>query len=139
MPVADRLTDVPGVAPGPGFAHAVTVTGRFAFISGQVALDEEGQLVGAGDLGTQTRQALINLHRILHQLGADWPDVAKFGWYVLDASQVQVIRDTRDELIRPSLADKPNPASTLVQVAALFRPGFLIEVEAVVALPDGSG
>jgi enamine deaminase RidA (YjgF/YER057c/UK114 family) len=139
MPVADRLTDVPGVAPGPGFAHAVTVTGRFAFISGQVALDEDGQLVGAGDLGTQTRQALINLHRILHQLGADWPDVARFGWYVLDASEVQVIRDTRDELIRPSLAGKPNPASTLVQVAALFRPGFLVEVDAVVALPDRSG
>lgn len=139
MPVADRLTDVPGVAPGPGFAHAVTVTGRFAFISGQVALDEDGQLVGAGDLGTQTRQALVNLHRILHQLGADWPDVARFGWYVLDASQVQVIRDTRDELIRPSLAGQPNPASTLVQVAALFRPGFLVEVDAVVALPDRSG
>jgi enamine deaminase RidA (YjgF/YER057c/UK114 family) len=113
------------------------VTGRFAFVSGQVALDEDGQLVGAGDLGAQTRQALVNLHRILHQLGADWPDVARFGWYVLDASQVQVIRDIRDELIRPSLVGQPNPASTLVQVAALFRPGFLVEVDAVVALPGG--
>jgi enamine deaminase RidA (YjgF/YER057c/UK114 family) len=139
MPVTDRLTTVPGVAPGPGFAHAVTVTGRLAFVSGQVALDEDGQLVGPGDLGAQTRQALVNLHRILHQLGADWPDVARFGWYVLDASQVQVIRDTRDELIQPSLAGTPNPASTLVQVAALVRPEFLVEVEAVVALPDGRG
>jgi enamine deaminase RidA (YjgF/YER057c/UK114 family) len=38
--------------------------------------------------------------------------------------------------LRPSLSERPNPASTLVQVATLFRPGFLVEVDAVVALPD---
>src|SRR5580692_4649777 len=135
MPIADRLTSVPGVAPGPGFAHAVTVSGRLAFVSGQVALDENGQLAGPGDLEEQTRQALRNLHAIISALGADWSDVARFSWYVLDASQVQVIRDVRDEFIRPALGDRPNPASTLVQVAALFRPGFLVEVDAVVALP----
>jgi len=137
MPIMDRVTQVAGVAPGPGFAHAVTVTGRVAFISGQVALDDAGQLTGEGDLAAQTRQALTNLHRILHALGADWPDVIKFGWYVLDASSVQVIRDVRDEMIRPALGDLPNPASTLVQVAALVRPGLLIEVEAVAALRGG--
>jgi enamine deaminase RidA (YjgF/YER057c/UK114 family) len=135
MPIDERLTDVPGVSPGPGFSHAVTVTGPLAFVSGQVALDENSQLVGPGDIGAQTRQALGNLHRVIRQLGADWPDVVRFGWYVLDTGSLQVIRDVRDELIRPSLGDRPNPASTLVQVAALFRPGFLIEVEAVVALP----
>jgi enamine deaminase RidA (YjgF/YER057c/UK114 family) len=135
MPIMDRLAEVPGVAPGPGFAHAVTVTGRLAFISGQVALDEAGQLAGPGDLAAQTRQALTNLHRILRELGADWPDVVRFGWYVLDASQVQVVRDARDELIRPALGDRPNPASTLVQVAALVRPEFVVEVEAVAAIP----
>lgn len=135
MPIADRLTSVPEVAPPPGFAHAVTVSGRLAFISGQVALDADGQLVGPGDLGAQTAQALRNLHRILRALGADWPDVVRFGWYVLDASSVQVIRDVRDEFIRPSLGERPNPASTLVQVAALFRPGFLVEVDTVAALP----
>jgi enamine deaminase RidA (YjgF/YER057c/UK114 family) len=136
VPIQDRLTEVPDVAPGPGFAHAVTTTGRLAFVSGQVALDAGGQLVGPGDLAAQTRQALGNLHSIVRALGADWPDIARFGWYVLDAGSVQVIRDVRDELIRPSLGDRPNPASTLVQVAALFRPEFLIEVEAVVALPE---
>jgi enamine deaminase RidA (YjgF/YER057c/UK114 family) len=135
MPIVDRLNSVPDVAPPPGFAHAITVTGRLAFVSGQVALGPDGQLVGSGDLAAQTAQALRNLHKILGALGADWPDVVRFGWYVLDAGSVQVIRDVRDELIRPSLGDRPNPASTLVQVAALFRPGFLVEVEAVVALP----
>jgi enamine deaminase RidA (YjgF/YER057c/UK114 family) len=135
VPIADRLASVPELAPPPGFAHAVTVSGRLAFVSGQVALDADGQLVGPGDLTAQTAQALRNLNAILRSLGADWPDVVRFGWYVLDASSVQVIRDVRDELIRPSLGDRPNPASTLVQVAALFRPGFLVEVDAVVALP----
>ena len=135
MPVLDRITEAPGLAPGPGYSHAVTVTGRLAFVSGQVAVDADGQLVGPDDLAAQTRQALGNLHRVLGTLGADWPDVVRFGWFVLDTSQLQTIRDIRDEFLRPSLGDRPNPASTLVQVAALFRPGFLIEVEAVVALP----
>jgi enamine deaminase RidA (YjgF/YER057c/UK114 family) len=136
VPVENRLTDVPDLAPGPGYAHAVTVSGRLAFISGQIALDADGKLVGPGDLAAQTRRALGNLHRILRTLGADWPDVVRFSWYVTDTSQIQVIRDIRDELIRPALGDRPNPASTLVQVAALFRPDLLIEVEAVAALPD---
>src|SRR6266540_2026798 len=135
MAVLDRITEAPGLAPGPGYSHAVTVTGRLAFVSGRVALDADGKLVGPDDLAAQTRQALGNLHRVLGALGADWPDVVRFGWYVLDTSQLQTIRHIRDEVIRPSLGDRPNPASTLVQVAALFRPGFLIEVEAVVALP----
>ena len=136
MPVTNRLTYVPDVAPPPGFAHAVTASGPVTFVSGQVALDAHGNVVGAGDLAMQTRQALNNLHAVVRALGADWPDVVRFGWYVLDAGSVQVIRDVRDELIRPSLGDLPNPASTLVQVAALFRPEFLVEVEAVVALRD---
>jgi enamine deaminase RidA (YjgF/YER057c/UK114 family) len=67
--------------------------------------------------------------------GADWPDVARFTWYVSDATAAQTIRDVRDELIRPSLGDRPKPASTLVQVAALVGPEFLIEVDAVAAVP----
>ncbi|MEV0271537.1 RidA family protein [Hamadaea sp. NPDC050747] len=135
MPIVDRLTEVPGNSPGFGFAHAVTTTGQLAFVSGQVALDAAGQLVGPGDLAAQTEQSLANLQRILVSLGADWPDVVKLTWFLVDASQVQIIRDVRDRMIRPSLGDRPNPASSLVQVAGLFRPEFLVEVEAIVALP----
>jgi enamine deaminase RidA (YjgF/YER057c/UK114 family) len=136
MAIVDRLTEVPGNAPGFGFAHAVTTTGRLAFVSGQIALDADGKLVGPGDLAAQTEQSLANLHRVITALGADWTDVVKFTWFLVDASQVQTVRDVRDRLIRPALGDRPNPASSLVQVAALFRPEFLVEVEAVVALPD---
>jgi enamine deaminase RidA (YjgF/YER057c/UK114 family) len=135
VPILDRLSSAPNVAAGPGFAHAVTVTGKLAFVSGQVALGADGQLVGPGDLAAQTAQALRNLHGILNALGAGWPDVARLSWYVLDAGSVQVIRDVRDQFIRRPLGDRPGPASTLIQVAALFRPEFLVEVDAVVAVP----
>jgi enamine deaminase RidA (YjgF/YER057c/UK114 family) len=136
VPILDRLAEPDGAAPGPGYSHAVTVSGRLAFVSGQVAMDADGKLVGEGDLRAQATQALRNLHGVLRALGAGWADVVRFGWYVLDVTEVQAIRDARDEQIRPALGDRPNPASTLVQVASLFRPEFLVEVDAVVALPD---
>lgn len=128
MGIIDRIGE------GPGYSQVVTVTGTLAFVSGQVALDEEGNLVGPGDLAAQTRQAMRNLEGVLTQLGATWADVVKFGWYLTDVAEIQKVRDIREEFLRPVLGDRPNPASTLVQVAALFRPGFLIEVEAVVAV-----
>ena len=74
--------------------------------------------------------------RILTELGAGWTDVARLGWYVTDVSDIQALRDERDAVFGPALGDRPNPASTLVQVASLFLPEWLVEVDAVVALPD---
>ena len=82
------------------------------------------------------RQTLTNLGRVLASLGVDWRHVVRLNWYLLDASQVQLVRAVRDEVIGPALGDDPPPASTLVQVAGLFRPEFLVEVDAVVSLPD---
>ncbi|WP_245601573.1 RidA family protein [Hamadaea tsunoensis] len=129
------MTEVPGNAPGFGFAHAVTVSGALAFVSGQVPLDADGRLVGPDDTGAQTAQALENLGRVLVTLGADWPDVVKLTWFLTEAADLQPVRDARDALLRPALGDRPNPASSLVRVAGLFRPDVLVEVEAVVALP----
>ena len=136
MPILDRITSADGLAPGPGYSHAVVTSGKLAFVAGQVAVDATGTLVGAGDVQAQATQALANVKRVLTALKADWGDVVRFGWYVLDATQVQGIRDARDAVLRPALGDQPNPASTLVQVASLFRPEFLVEVDAVVALPE---
>ncbi|MFD2077788.1 Enamine deaminase RidA, house cleaning of reactive enamine intermediates, YjgF/YER057c/UK114 family [Actinopolymorpha cephalotaxi] len=136
MPIQDRLTGAAGLAPGNGYAHAVTASGPLAFVSGQVGADAEGRAAGEpGDLEAQTRQAMRNLELVLGELGAGWSDVVRFTWYVVDVERIQVIRDVRDEFVRPALGDLANPASTLVQVAGLFRPEFLMEVEAVVALP----
>ncbi len=135
MPTHDRLTAPDGLAPGNGYSHAVVATGRTAYVSGQVALDAAGGLVGGDDVGAQAAQCLANLGRVLAGLGATWADVAKLGWYLLDAGQVQAVREARDAVLRPELGEAPNPASTLVQVAALVRPDLLVEVDAVVALP----
>jgi enamine deaminase RidA (YjgF/YER057c/UK114 family) len=135
VPVVQRLAEAEGLAPNPGYVVASIADGPVAFLSGQVALDQAGEIVAPGDVHGQTVAALRNLHHGIRALGADWPDVLRFGWYVLDAGQVQAVRDARDEVIRPAMADLPNPASTLVQVAALFRPGLLVEVDAVVAVP----
>jgi enamine deaminase RidA (YjgF/YER057c/UK114 family) len=135
VPIHDRVTSTPEVRPGVGYAHAVTASGRLAFISGQVALDASGELVGPGDLAAQTTQCLRNLESVLRELGAGWVDVARLNWYLTDVSEIQVVRDIRDSFMREPLGDKPNPASSLIKVAGLFRPEFLIEVDAVAAIP----
>lgn len=61
--------------------------------------------------------------------------MVRFSWYVLDTSDVQVIRVVRDEVIRQTIGGQANPARMLVQVAAMVRAEFLVEVDAVVALP----
>jgi enamine deaminase RidA (YjgF/YER057c/UK114 family) len=135
MPITDRVTLIDGVPAPNGYSHAVVASGRTAYVSGQVPLDADGNLVGGSDIGAQTLQCLANIGRILDTLEASWRDVIKIGWYVTDATQVQAVRDARDAILRPVLGDLPNPASTLVEVAALFRPDLLVEVDAVVALP----
>jgi enamine deaminase RidA (YjgF/YER057c/UK114 family) len=136
MPIVERLTETADVAAFPGLSHAVTVTGTLGFISGQVALDKDGNLVGAGDIEIQTRQALTNMDSILTSLGAGWADVVRLNWYIMDAGKAQIVRDVREEFLRPALGDKPNPASSLIQVAGLFMSGVLIEVDAVVSIPN---
>ncbi|WP_069165888.1 RidA family protein [Nocardia altamirensis] len=132
--IDERFAEIAGVATGNGYSHAVTTSGRLAFVSGQVAMDTEGKVVGLDDLAAQTRQAMSNLGNVLQALGSDWTGVVKFTWFVTDVSDLQVLRDARDEFLRPALGDRPNPASSLIQVAGLFRPEYLVEVEAVVAL-----
>lgn len=134
MPIIEHSLDVPGLPPASAYAYAVTVTGRLAFLAGQVASDADDRVVGPGDIAAQTEQALVNLYAVIRSLGADWADVVRFNWYVLDAMQVQTVRDVRDRVIGPNAG--PPPASTLVQVGALAGPEWLVEVDAVVALPE---
>jgi enamine deaminase RidA (YjgF/YER057c/UK114 family) len=124
-----HLTHVPapeGVAPATGYTHVVTGTGRFVAISGQVALDEHGDIVGTGDPDAQARQVFENLRRCLAAAGATFDDVVKLTYFVTDVAHLPAIRTVRDEF----LAGARPPASSAVQVAALFRPELVLEVEA---------
>ncbi len=126
MAVLRHVAAPEGVAAGRGYSHVVTGTGRLVVVSGQVAQDERGELVGAGDAEVQARQVFENLRRCLAEAGAGFGDVVKLGFFVLDVAYLPAVRAARDAVIDTT---RP-PASTAVQVAALFAPGYLIEAEA---------
>ncbi|MFF7557440.1 RidA family protein [Streptomyces olivaceus] len=111
---------------------SVPVGTGLAFIGGQVAWDEEGRVVGEGDHRAQAVQVAHRIDLVLDALGAQRRDIVKETVYVVDHEPHLVPG------ILEALHGSPPPSSTLVGVAALFAPEFLIEVECVVALPDGS-
>jgi enamine deaminase RidA (YjgF/YER057c/UK114 family) len=115
-----------------GYAHLAKVkSGTPVFIAGQVALDPSGHLVGPGDFRAQAQQVFENLKSAVEAAGGSFSNIAKLNVYVVDRSHLPQYREVRDQFIDI----KNPPASTAVQVAALFRPEFLIEVEAVAVVP----
>lgn len=121
-----------GLSTPTGYTHVVSARGgRTIYVSGQVALDATGQVVGRGDLPAQTRQVFANLETALRAAGATFDDVVKTNYYMLDASQVQVVRD-----VRARYFTREFPASTLVEVGRLANPDFLIEIEVVAVVPE---
>ncbi|MEU9008941.1 RidA family protein [Streptomyces sp. NPDC048479] len=127
--MTSRLTHVQapeGVAPGTGYSHVVWGTGRFVAISGQCAFDQDGKVVGEGDPAAQARQVFENLRRCLAAAGASFDDVVKLTYFVTDVAHLPAVRAARDEVIDAGRL----PASSAVQVAALFRPELLVEIEA---------
>ena len=111
-----------------GYSHVAKVCdGKPVFIAGQVALDVSGNLVGRGDFRAQAQQAFENLKAAVEAAGGSLSSLAKLNVYVVDVTELPQYREVRDRYID---IQHP-PASTAVQVAALFRPEFLIELEAV--------
>jgi enamine deaminase RidA (YjgF/YER057c/UK114 family) len=114
-----------------GYSHVAEVTaGRPVYISGQVALDARGALVGPGDIGAQARQVFENLKAALQAAGAGFDQVVKLNYHLVDASQLPAVREVRDEYVNRWRL----PASTAVEVRRLFRDDLLIEVEAVAVI-----
>ncbi|MCX5010768.1 RidA family protein [Streptomyces sp. NBC_00555] len=126
-----RVRAPEGVSPGTGYSHVVWGTGRFVAVSGQCALDEKGEVVGEGDAAAQARQVFENLRRCLAAAGAGFDDVVKLTYFVTDVAHLPAVRAARDAVIP---ADR-QPASSAVQVSALFRPELLLEVEAFAVVP----
>jgi 2-iminobutanoate/2-iminopropanoate deaminase len=120
-------------APIGTYSQAVRVeTGDAVWISisGQIAIDIDGNLVGPGDMRAQTRQVFEHLNAILEANGATFADVVKIGTYLTTLDDLAGMREVRGEY----LTAEP-PASTAVQVVALVVPDAMIEVDllAVVA------
>ncbi len=115
-----------------GYSHVAEASnGKTVYISGQVALDQSGNLVGPNDLRAQTQQVFTNLLTALEAVGTDFKSVVKLNYYLLDISQIQVVREVRDQFVNTG---QP-PASSAVEVRRLFRDDLLIEIEAVAVVP----
>ena len=120
-------------APMGTYSQAVRVeTGDAVWlhVSGQIAIDLEGNLVGPGDVRAQTRQVFENLKAILAANGATFADVVKIGTYLTTLEDLAGMRAVRSEY----LTAEP-PASTAVQVVALVVPDALIEIDLVAVVP----
>jgi reactive intermediate/imine deaminase len=111
-----------------GYSQMAEVRGgRTVYISGQVPLDVDGQLVGEGDFAAQARQVFENLRLALEAAGMKFAQVVKLGIFVTDIGDLPQVREIRDAYVN---TEQP-PTSTAVEVGALFRPDVLIEVEAI--------
>lgn len=114
-----------------GYTHVVEATGaRTVYISGQVALDPSGSIVGQGDMRAQAQQVFENLHSALQAVGGGFRDVVKLTYFIVDMTQMPVVREVRDQFIHPEQL----PASTAVEIRRLAREEFLLEVEAIAVL-----
>lgn len=128
-----RFVDPPSLPLPVGYSHVAEVSnGKTIYVSGQVALDQSGNLVGPGDLRTQTQQVFTNLKAALEAVDADFNYVVKLTYYLLDISQIQIVREVRDQFVN---THRP-PASSAVEVRRLFRDGLLIEVDAIAVIPS---
>ncbi|WP_306187895.1 MULTISPECIES: RidA family protein [unclassified Streptomyces] len=127
-----RIPAPEGVAPAAQYTHVVMGTGRFVAVSGQLPLDEDGKLVGEDDPAAQARQVFENLRRCLAAAGAGFDDVVKLTYFVTDMSHMPAIREAR----AAHIPDDRLPASSAVQVAALVRPEFLMEIEAFAVVAE---
>src|ERR687894_2083132 len=123
----------PDTMPRPyGYSQVVQITGGHpVYISGQVPLDTNNQVVGVGDFAAQTRQAFENVQLALEAVGLTFAHVVKIQMFLTDISNLPAIRDIRDEFVN---TEHP-PASTTVQVAALFHPDVLFEIDAIAYAP----
>lgn len=129
-----RLYNPAGVAAPKGYSHVAVInlgTCKMLILSGQVAFDQQGNFVGNHNLAKQTEQVFKNIKAIAEDAGGSMNDVVKLTYFITDASQIQIIRNVRDQFINT----KQPPASSLVQVAKLFRDDALIEVEATLIIP----
>ena len=100
--------------------------GELLFISGQAAIDGNGQLVGVGDFEAQTEQVFANLDRVLRAGGSSLANVIKVTIFLRDMSNFSKIVELRGRYFTP-----PYPADTIVEVTSLYSPQALIEIEAI--------
>ena len=119
------------VPAGRTYSHGVIVeTGRTLYVAGQTSRDAQGQVVCQGDAAGQTRQVVENMKRVVEGAGGRLEDVAKTTVFITDIKHREAVGRVRQEFFKGD-----PPANTLLVVAGLADPAFLVEIEAIVPLP----
>jgi reactive intermediate/imine deaminase len=123
----------PGVVhPFGAFSNAAWAPqGRLLYISGQVAIDESGNIVAKDDFRGQARFALETIGRVLEASGGTFDDIVSVNVFLTDMNDLGVCHEVRRQFFKP-----PYPASTLVQVAGLVRPELKVEINAVAVIKE---
>ena len=123
------------IAPA-GYSHVAKVRGGTTiYLAGQVASDASGEVIGAGDFEAQVEQVFRNLKTAVEAAGGTMADIVKLNVYLVAEvapSELPKLRAIRDRYVNV----KTPPASTLVVVTRLARPGWLVEIEAVAVVED---
>jgi len=125
MPKA--VINPPTLAKPTGYSYAIKKPGTPVFISGQVALDRDGKLVGENDVAAQTEQVFKNLQAVVEGCGGTLDDVVKITIFVTDPSYRPAVAAARLKWFK----EGEWPASTYLVVSALAVPTMLVEIEAV--------
>lgn len=120
------------------YSHAVPMpTGtRLLCVSGQLSVDASGSSLHAGDFDAQMRQVFSNLATVLDAGGAGLDDVVKMTTYLVDPDHIDDFYRVREQLFAEVFPDAVYPGNTLLVVQRLVRPEFLIEIEALAAVPE---
>ena len=119
------------VPAGRTYSHGVIVeAGRTLYVAGQTSRDAQGNVVCKGDAAGQTRQVLENMRKVIEGAGGRMEDVAKTTVFITDIKHREAVGRVRQEFFKGD-----PPANTLLVVAGLADPAFLVEIEAIVPLP----
>jgi reactive intermediate/imine deaminase len=131
-----KRTNPPTLSKPTGYTHVVETVGavKTVYISGQIAFDGNGDVVGAGDMKAQAEQVFKNLETALRAAGATFADVVKMNSYTTDMSKIADVREVRARYFGGNA-----PASTFVEVKGLVRPELMLEIEVIAAVREGVG
>lgn len=130
----EQITTDKLAVPNGHFSQATTIeaSGKLVFISGMTARRRDGTIAGIGDIEAQTRQVCENVKAAVEAAGGTLDDVVRVDVYVRNMEHFPIIHQVRREYFK-----EPVPASTMVEVAKMTSPDYLIEITAIAVLPNG--
>jgi 2-iminobutanoate/2-iminopropanoate deaminase len=126
MPPTNKLVRAKGLMEPISHYTDAVVAGKTIYVSGCGASDEDGKLVGRGDVTAQTRKTLDNMKIALAAAGGTLDDVVKVTVYLADVNDRQKVNEVRKEYFKDN-----KPASTLIEISKFALDGMLVEIEAI--------